>query len=277
MSDGGATVSGYMVTASGGGRTCSTSSALTCEVTGLTNGTAYTFTATATNSVGRSASSEASAPVTPAMVPGSVSIVEGTAGDGQVDLAWTSPAEHGSEIADYVVEYSTDGLAWTAFDDGISIMRGGPVTGLTNGTGYLFRVAAVNGVGMGVYSATFGPVTPRTVPTSPTSVVALARNGAARVSWAAPVSNGGLAITGYTVTADIGGSTCTTSGALTCDVEGLTNGTTYTFTVRAINEAGTGSPSIASEAMSPGAVPGSPTSVVAVAGDRSATVSWAPG
>ncbi|MGA9148625.1 MAG: fibronectin type III domain-containing protein, partial [Candidatus Nanopelagicales bacterium] len=156
VSDGGATVSGYMVTASGGGRTCSTSSALTCEVTGLTNGTAYTFTATATNSVGRSASSEASAPVTPAMVPGSVSIVEGTAGDGQVDLAWTSPAEHGSEIADYVVEYSTDGLAWTAFDDGISIMRGGPVTGLTNGTGYLFRVAAVNGVGMGVYSATFG-------------------------------------------------------------------------------------------------------------------------
>jgi hypothetical protein len=57
--DGGSTITGYTVTSSPGGQTCSTSDAdaLTCDVTGLTNGTAYTFTVTATNDVGASTSS----------------------------------------------------------------------------------------------------------------------------------------------------------------------------------------------------------------------------
>ena len=65
--DGGSTITGYTVTSSPDGRTCSTSDAdtLTCVVTGLTNGTAYTFTVTATNDVGTSAPSSASNSVTP--------------------------------------------------------------------------------------------------------------------------------------------------------------------------------------------------------------------
>jgi len=65
--DNGSTITGYTVTSSGG-QTCTTSGAdtLTCVVTGLTNGTAYTFTVTATNGGGASAASVASSSITPA-------------------------------------------------------------------------------------------------------------------------------------------------------------------------------------------------------------------
>ena len=63
--NGGAAITGYTVTASPGGRTCTTTTALTCAVTLLTTGTAYTFTVTATNAVGIGPASAASGTVTP--------------------------------------------------------------------------------------------------------------------------------------------------------------------------------------------------------------------
>jgi hypothetical protein len=68
-SDGGAAITAYTATASPGGRTCITAGALTCEITGLTNGTAYTFVVTATNSAGTSDASLASEPITPSSGP----------------------------------------------------------------------------------------------------------------------------------------------------------------------------------------------------------------
>ena len=69
--DNGSTITGYTVTANPGALTCSvTPPAIACTVSGLTNGTAYTFTATATNGVGTSAASLASNPVTPTSPPG---------------------------------------------------------------------------------------------------------------------------------------------------------------------------------------------------------------
>jgi len=64
------------------------------------------------------------------------------------------------------VEYQlAGGGTWTVFSDGTSTSTSAVVTGLTNGTGYVFRVAAVNGVGQGSYSSTSGSVTP--IPTPP--------------------------------------------------------------------------------------------------------------
>ena len=67
----------------------------------------------------------------------------------------------------------------------------------------------------------------------------------AKVSWTAPASDGGSAITGYTVTPYIG-ATAQTPVQVAGDrrrrttVTGLTNGTAYTFKVTATNAVGTG-------------------------------------
>lgn len=82
----GGTPTYFTVTASPGGRSCTvTLPATSCEVTGLTNGTAYTFVTTATNGGGTSAGSTATTAVTPhvdptisAIAPSSGSILGGT-------------------------------------------------------------------------------------------------------------------------------------------------------------------------------------------------------
>jgi hypothetical protein len=120
-----------------------------------------------------------------------------------------------------------------------------------------------------------------TAPGAPTGVSAVAGNGSATVSWTAP-SNGGSPITGYTITPYISGSAQTPTTitgsppATSTTISGLTNGTAYTFTVKATNAVGTGSDSTASSAVTPTAptAPGAPTGVSAVAGNGSATVSW---
>jgi hypothetical protein len=95
------------------------------------------------------------------------------------------------------------------------------------------------------------------VPGAPTGVSATAGNGQATVSWTAPASTGGSAITSYTVTPYIGATaqpTVTVSGsppATSTTVTGLTNGTAYTFTVSATNSAGTGPASSPSNSVTP--------------------------
>ncbi len=89
-----------------------------------------------------------------------------------------------------------------------------------------------------------------TVPGAPTGASATAGDTHASVSWTAPASNGGSAITGYTVTSTPGGLTATTAGT-SATVTGLTNGTAYTFTVTAANAIGTSVASVASATVTP--------------------------
>jgi hypothetical protein len=165
-------------------------------------------------------------------------------------VTWLAPVSTGgAAITGYTVTSSTGGhtCAWTS----------GPlsctVTGLTNGTSYTFSVTARNANGTGSASVASGSVTPSTTPGAPTSVSATnAENTQSVVTWVAPVSTGGAAITGYTVTSSTGGHTCTwTSGPLSCTVTGLSNGTSYTFSVTARNVDGTGSASVPSSSVTP--------------------------
>jgi len=96
------------------------------------------------------------------------------------------------------------------------------------------------------------------VPGAPTNVAATATDGAATISWQAPASDGGSPITLYTVTSTPDGKKCTSTGALTCSIGGLTNGTGYVFTVRARNVAGEGPASAASSMVYPEAAPTAP-------------------
>ena len=92
-----------------------------------------------------------------------------------------------------------------------------------------------------------------TAPSPPTGVSATAGNAQAVVSWSAPSSTGGTPITNYTVTSAPGGKTCGTTGALTCTVTALTNGTAYTFTAVATNSIGDSPASAPSVAVTPAA------------------------
>ena len=90
-----------------------------------------------------------------------------------------------------------------------------------------------------------------TDPGAPTAVTAVPGDATVSLSWTAPANSGGASILGYTGTAAPGGATCTTTGATTCLVTGLKNGTSYTFTVTATNIAGTSAASAASTKVTP--------------------------
>lgn len=97
-SDGGSSVTGYTVTASPGAQTCSTTRALTCVVSGLTNGNEYTFSVTATNAAGTSVPSAASAPVVPKVAilkPGAVTALKASPQRGALRITWAAPADLG--------------------------------------------------------------------------------------------------------------------------------------------------------------------------------------
>ncbi len=264
--NGGSAITNYVVTSSPGGKTgTGTTSSIT--ITGLTNGTAYTFTVHAVNSVGSGPESGSSNSVTPAGLPGAPTAVSGTPHNGSVSVAFTAPSANGSAITSYTVTSNPGGVTQSGATSPIT------VNGLTNGTAYTFTVTATNGVGTGAASTASPAVTPYTVPNAPTAVSAVASNAQAVVSFTAPAFNGGSAITGYVVTSSPGNITVSgPSSPLT--VTGLTNGTVYTFTVHATNAAGNSVESSASAGVTPLTVPGAPTIGTATAGNASATVTF---
>ena len=237
--------------------------ATSTTVSGLTNGTAYTFTVTATNAVGTGPASAASNSITPTAptAPAAPTGVTATAGNASAQVSWTAPANGGSAITSYTVTPFIGTTAQTPTTvTGTPPATSTTVTGLTNGTAYTFTVTATNAIGTGPASAPSSAVTPigLTAPGAPAIVAAMAANASAQVSWTAP-SDGGSAITSYTVTPFIGTTAQTpttvtgTPPATSTTVTGLTNGTAYTFTVSATNAIGTGPASAASNPVTPSA------------------------
>ncbi len=300
-SNGGSPITGYEVDVLVGTtvvRTVApTGTATSTVVTGLTNGTAHTFQVRAVNAVGTGATSVASAAVTPTATapvarPGAPTIGTAVAGNTQATVNWTAPTTGGA-TASYAVLVRTGTTTVRTITGIPATATSTVVTGLTNGTAYNFRVRAVNSVGFSV-SASSNVVTPAgtvtvTAPGAPTIGTATAGNAAATVNWTAPANTGGAAIseyridvrTGTTVVRTVSGVAGTASSSV---VTGLTNGTAYTFQVRAVNSAGPGALSASSNAVTPtGTVtatrPGTPvigTAVSGVAGGTiTATANWA--
>ena len=188
------------------------------------------------------------APNAPTIGTASVSGVSG-----QASIPFTAPAFNGnSTITTYTVTSSPGGITATLSQAGSGTIL---VTGLTNGTTYTFTVKATNSIGQSAESVASNAVTPYTVSGAPTigNAAVSGVSGQATVSFTAPASNGGSPITSYTATSSPGGITATLSqaGSGTIIVNGLTNGTSYTFTVRATNAGGLSAISGTSNAVTP--------------------------
>ncbi len=128
-----------------------------------------------------------------------------------------------------------------------------------------------------------------TAPGAPSVGSATSGNASATLTWSAPASNGGSAVTGHQVRVvnsagtQVGALRAAGANATSLTVTGLSNGTTYRLQVAATNSAGTGAFSALSNAVTPSngaTVPGSPIIGVpvqgATGGSLTATARWTP-
>ena len=191
------------------------------------------------------------------VVPGVPTSVTAVRGYSQASVAFVAPTNNGgSSITGYTVSSSPGNFTETGVTSPIN------VTGLTNGTSYTFTVVATNIMGNSSASVASNEVTPGlVVPGPPTSVVAIAGNTSAGVSFVTPTNNGGSSITSYTVTSNPGN--ISVSGTTSpIGVTGLTNGTAYTFAVVATNALGSSVASSSSTAVTPNPNTVCPTSTI---------------
>ncbi|MDZ4352518.1 MAG: Ig-like domain-containing protein [Arthrobacter sp.] len=262
----GAAITGYKVGGSGGfAQQCP---ATTCTLTGLTNNVEYTFTVVATNEVGDSAPSPASAPARPDAKPDTPAAPALEFGDRSLTVNWVPPNSPGSPVESYALEISPAppaGSVRTGNLTGTSYQW----TGLQNGTPYQIRVQASNQAPdpseWSPYSATVIPAGAPGAPGKP--AVTRSTSGGSEsimvVSWA-PAADNGASIDTYTVNAVQGGSTVaasTVSGSQLSVPMTVGNSTSdYSFTVVAKNKAGASTASPPSDPRrafgAPGAVPG---------------------
>jgi hypothetical protein len=286
---GGSAIAGYGVVVHKGTQVTETSHVTTAwagpgarglAVPGLVNGSPYLLFAFAYNGEGYNGNVAFPAgPITPRppTLPDRPVMAAPVVGNRSVKVAWTAPSSGGSTITSYTVRTSRPGAPSKESTTTATTLQ---VTGLANGHAYTFSVRANSAVGHGPFSAPTASVTPRTVPSTPRIGTPTAGAGIAVVRWAPPVSNGGSAITGYTVQAYRGATlvrTVSVAGkATSVTVGGLVNGNAHTFRVAARNAAG-GGPVARSAAVVPKAPPGAPRITSVTVGRSSATVRWTAG
>jgi titin len=214
-----------------------------------------------------------------ATVPGAPSGLRVTGGNGTITATWTAPVNNGgSPITGYKVGISPDGVNFTTLSQGTATSRTFNLS--QRGTRFYVRVQAVNAVGDSAFSTVQNAVT-WNVPAAPRSLTAVATNvsGQVRLSWLLPASNGGAAITDYTIQRSPNGS----SGWVTINdgvrtatsytVTGLSNGTRYYFRVLAKNVVGNSAASNVTNAASR-TTPAAPRSLAATPENGRVALRW---
>ena len=229
----------------------------TGTVTGLTNGTAYSFTIAAI-----AGDTESPQSTTVTATPLAPPVVTATAADSQVTLSWVAV----TGATSYKVYQGTNSNE--ILTDSSITATNAVVTGLTNDQAYSFWVSAVNSSGS-VQSAevTATPAAPTEVPAVPTNLIVVAGVQQVILSW--------QEVTGaasYKVYQD--GTALTPLEAITTPsytVTGLTSGTSYSFTVSAVNSVGESTQSTAATATP---IPPAVTGLMATAGAEQVALTW---
>ena len=222
-------------------------------VTGLTADTLYYFNVLVKDAVGNVTGYTTLGQRTDG-IPAAPIITGGIPGDCSIGLTFTAPDDNGSSILYYTATASPGSI--TATGSGTTVT----ISGLTNGTAYTFTVTATNAIGTGPESLPSDPYLPGTVPGAPGNIQAAAGNGQATISFDPPSSSGGAVISSYIVTASPGGITASGIGS-PITFTGLANGTSYTFTVVAVNSFGQSPSSSESAPVTPAVPPSRSRSV----------------
>lgn len=226
-SDGGAPIESYVARC---GDASQSAVASPIVVGGLTNNQTYTCTVAATNEVGTGAASAPSNAVTPDGPPTAPFLTFVDRGDGTVIVYFAAgPDNHASPATRYTATCGT----------GTAAGPSSPLTvgGLPIGEPVTCTVIATNVIGDSPPSSASVPIAPATVPGAPTLESAAAGDASIALAFATPASDGGAAISGYRATCGMRTQPATESPVV---VTGLVNGQTYTCSVVARNEIGTG-------------------------------------
>jgi hypothetical protein len=192
-------------------------------------------------------------------LPAAPTNVVASANPGSAKVTWNPPADDGgAAITGYVVTPYKAGVTQPAraFASTKLFQR---ITGLTNNAQYTFTVAAANANGIGLSSVPMTAITVgfRRAPTAPTALSTVPGNGQVVLTWAAPSSSGSASVTRYLVTPYLDGAAGQVrayDAGTTQIVTGLTNGSTYRFTVIAESAAGKSPPSAMSGPVTVGTV-----------------------
>lgn len=250
-------ISGYEISTNGGASYTQIGNVLTWNATGMSPSTAYPCSLRAIDTSGNRASPALALTVTtPATTDTTLPTMNGAITASSVTqtsytLSWPAGSDN---VAVTGYEYSLNG--GTSYTDAGNVLTVN-VTGRTPGAVDQVRVRDYDAAGNRASTALSASVTllSATIPSAPTIGTATAGDASATVTWTASASNGGSAITSYTITASPGGATGTAAaGATSGSVTGLTNGTAYTFTVHANNSVGASAESAASNSVTPIAV-----------------------
>lgn len=193
----GSPVQSYLATTMPGGKTCVTSGATSCTVSGLAHGNAYTIEVMAYNAVGASPASEQRSFVIPRSTPLMFSAPSVVPGDGLVQVSWAPADDGGLSVSNYTVTAIPGGRS-CGTSSGLTCT----VNGLSNGLEYRFTVAATNALGTGPASAVsaaarpVAPVStpiPPVVPVGPSAACAGAQGAAADAGTALSTAQARLA------------------------------------------------------------------------------------